>query len=87
MEILDTDILAHYDVPPATTEDKEETVFEGLTDLEETMVHSVVQTSLRDTIMAGSSAATVVETPGTDAQLQSVTLGIDAPTDRVTKQT
>uniref|UniRef100_M1D9X5 Polyprotein protein n=1 Tax=Solanum tuberosum TaxID=4113 RepID=M1D9X5_SOLTU len=59
---------------------QEETVFEGLIDLEEAMVYSVVQISLRDTTMAGSSAATTDETPGSDAQPQSVTPGTDAST-------
>jgi len=44
---------------------QEETVFEGLTEVDEAMVHAV-QTSLRDTFMAGSRAAIVDETSGTD---------------------
>ncbi|KAG5620196.1 hypothetical protein H5410_005414 [Solanum commersonii] len=57
---------------------QEETVYKGLFDIEEAMVHSVVQTSLRDTSMVSSSGAKVDKTPSTYAQLQSVTPGTDA---------
>uniref|UniRef100_M1DZP8 Polyprotein protein n=1 Tax=Solanum tuberosum TaxID=4113 RepID=M1DZP8_SOLTU len=40
--------------------------------------------SLAYTSMAGSSGASVAVTPGTDAQDQSVALGIDSPTDEAT---
>uniref|UniRef100_M1DPQ6 Polyprotein protein n=1 Tax=Solanum tuberosum TaxID=4113 RepID=M1DPQ6_SOLTU len=52
---------------------QEEIVFEGLTDLEEAMVHFVVQASLTDTIMACSSATTIDETKSTDAPTDGAT--------------
>uniref|UniRef100_M1DNF8 Integrase core domain containing protein n=1 Tax=Solanum tuberosum TaxID=4113 RepID=M1DNF8_SOLTU len=45
----------------------------GLIDLEEAMVDSVVQASLRDTSMEDYSGAKVNETPGTNAQTDGVT--------------
>uniref|UniRef100_M1DV96 Polyprotein protein n=1 Tax=Solanum tuberosum TaxID=4113 RepID=M1DV96_SOLTU len=78
---LDTDIqqvlifrVDHLDVESEAETNKkqlgvqEETTYEGLTEVEEGMVHSAIQTSLRDTSMAGSNGASVDVTPGTDAQ-------------------
>jgi len=48
-------------------------VFEGLTDLEEAIVHSAVQASLRDTTIVGSSVVTTDETPSTDALIDRAT--------------
>uniref|UniRef100_M1DBD0 Integrase core domain containing protein n=1 Tax=Solanum tuberosum TaxID=4113 RepID=M1DBD0_SOLTU len=64
---------------------REETTYEGLTEVVEAMVHSIAQTSLRDITIVGSSAVTADTKPGTDAQPQSVTSCIDAPTDGVTE--
>uniref|UniRef100_M1DLA9 Polyprotein protein n=1 Tax=Solanum tuberosum TaxID=4113 RepID=M1DLA9_SOLTU len=50
----------------------EETTYEGLTEDEEAMVHFVVQISLADTSMTGSSRASVGVTPGTDADDQRI---------------
>ncbi|KAG5571370.1 hypothetical protein H5410_061136 [Solanum commersonii] len=55
--------------------------YEDVTKVEEAMIDSAVQISLADTTMAGSSVA---DTPGTDAQDQSVAVGIEVPTDRET---
>uniref|UniRef100_M1DJH5 Uncharacterized protein n=1 Tax=Solanum tuberosum TaxID=4113 RepID=M1DJH5_SOLTU len=49
------------------------TISKDLPDLEETIVQSVIQTSLTDTSMEGSSGASVAVTHGTNAQDQSVT--------------
>ncbi|KAG5571362.1 hypothetical protein H5410_061128 [Solanum commersonii] len=64
---------------------QEETIYEGLTEVEEAMVHSAVQLSLKNTSMVGSGGASVAITPGTDAQDQNVTPGIDAPIDGATE--
>uniref|UniRef100_M1DLA7 Putative plant transposon protein domain-containing protein n=1 Tax=Solanum tuberosum TaxID=4113 RepID=M1DLA7_SOLTU len=64
---------------------QEETTYEGVTEVEEAMVYSAIQTSLRETFMAGSSGASVDVTPGTNAQDQSVTLGTDPSTDGATE--
>ncbi|KAG5568515.1 hypothetical protein H5410_064457, partial [Solanum commersonii] len=89
------DMPADTVVPPATTGDEvqveelrlmrssldEEATYEGLTEVEEAMIDSTMQRSLVDTTMVGSSIAA---TPGTDAQDQSATPGIYAPTDGAT---
>uniref|UniRef100_M1DV48 Putative plant transposon protein domain-containing protein n=1 Tax=Solanum tuberosum TaxID=4113 RepID=M1DV48_SOLTU len=62
-----------------------ETIYGDLPDLEETIVQSVIQTSLKETSMVGPSGSSVVDvTLGTDAQVQSITLGTDALTDGAT---
>ena len=78
-------------------ESKEESIYRDLPDLEETIVQSVIQTSLRETSNGGSSGAGPSEvTLGTAARDQSTTPGInaqvqidapvtDAQTDGVTK--
>uniref|UniRef100_M1DL38 Polyprotein protein n=1 Tax=Solanum tuberosum TaxID=4113 RepID=M1DL38_SOLTU len=62
----------------------EATINGDLPYLEETIVQSVIQTSLIEMSMAGSSGASVTITPGTDAQHQSFAHGIDSSTDGVT---
>uniref|UniRef100_M1E049 Polyprotein protein n=1 Tax=Solanum tuberosum TaxID=4113 RepID=M1E049_SOLTU len=59
----------------------EQASYEGLTKLEETMIDSTVRISLIDTTMA---EFILLDTPGTDAQDQSTTPSIDAPTDGAT---
>ncbi|KAG5615140.1 hypothetical protein H5410_014964, partial [Solanum commersonii] len=57
----------------------EERIYGDVLDLEETIVQSVIQTSLTKASIGGSSGAGPSEvTPGTEAQDQSTTLGIDA---------
>ncbi|KAK4709910.1 hypothetical protein R3W88_004423 [Solanum pinnatisectum] len=48
----------------------EETVYDDMADLEGAMVHTVVQASLRDVSMLGSSGSKDTEIPGTDAQTE-----------------
>uniref|UniRef100_M1DYY3 Integrase core domain containing protein n=1 Tax=Solanum tuberosum TaxID=4113 RepID=M1DYY3_SOLTU len=59
---------------------KEDTTYEGLIEFEEAMVHSTIQTFMRDTSMAGPSGASVDVTPGTNTQPQIVIPGTDAQT-------
>jgi len=58
----------------------EEAIYDDLPDLEEIIVQLANHTSLTEKSMAGSSGASVAVTPGTDAQDQSVTPGIDSLT-------
>ncbi|KAG5576780.1 hypothetical protein H5410_056914 [Solanum commersonii] len=68
MEI--TEMLIDSEVPPATTRDEEKlgvdkkSSYERLTEVEEAMIDSALQISLRDTTMDGSS---VTDTPGMNA--------------------
>uniref|UniRef100_M1DXP7 Polyprotein protein n=1 Tax=Solanum tuberosum TaxID=4113 RepID=M1DXP7_SOLTU len=63
----------------------EEASYEGVTEIEEAMVDSVVQISLADTATADPSGVRTVDvTLGTDAQYQSVVPGTDTPTDGAT---
>ncbi|KAK4706638.1 hypothetical protein R3W88_033808 [Solanum pinnatisectum] len=62
---------------------REESIYGDLPDLEETIVQSVIQTSMTKTSMGGSNGAIPSEvTPGTDAQVQSNAPGTDAQIDR-----
>ncbi|KAG5585939.1 hypothetical protein H5410_046373 [Solanum commersonii] len=76
------DMLVDLDMPLSTTGDKlsvdEEDSFEGLIEVEEAIIDSIVHISLSDTTMAGLS---VTDTSSTNAQDQSVASGTDALTD------
>uniref|UniRef100_M1DLH8 Polyprotein protein n=1 Tax=Solanum tuberosum TaxID=4113 RepID=M1DLH8_SOLTU len=62
----------------------EEATYESLTEVDEAMIDSAVHISLADTTMDGSS---VIDTLGTDAQVQIVAPGTDVPTDGATVET
>uniref|UniRef100_M1D895 Putative plant transposon protein domain-containing protein n=1 Tax=Solanum tuberosum TaxID=4113 RepID=M1D895_SOLTU len=62
----------------------DETIYGNLPDLEETIVNSVIYSSLIETSMASPSGSSVTDTPGTDAQDQCVASGTDALTDGAT---
>jgi len=62
-------------------EEQDAAIYDELADLEGAMIETAQQASLRDATIASPSTVTTVATLGTDAQHQSVTPGIDAPTD------
>ncbi|KAG5599407.1 hypothetical protein H5410_030777 [Solanum commersonii] len=64
---------------------REENIYGDMPDLKETIVQSVIQTSLtKMSMVAPSGSDTVDVTLGTETQVQSTTLGTDAPTNRAT---
>uniref|UniRef100_M1DSE2 Polyprotein protein n=1 Tax=Solanum tuberosum TaxID=4113 RepID=M1DSE2_SOLTU len=63
---------------------QEETIYEGLREIKEAIMRSVMQISLTDVSMEGSSGANVDVTPSIEAQDQSVTPSINAPTNGLT---
>ncbi|KAG5610299.1 hypothetical protein H5410_021580 [Solanum commersonii] len=63
----DVVVVSEAEIDEEQLEAQEATIYEDLPDLEEMIVQSVIQTSLTDTSMAGSSRARVAVTPSTDA--------------------